>query len=82
MPITRNIIRQNWPKPERPRRPQLLDRYPFDRLCCGESIVVPIAEMAGAQAAASHCRELSQARWGFKRRQDKVAGTVTFWRIL
>jgi len=69
----------NVPMPT-PKTPK--GRYPFKLLEIGDSFAVPIAEVDRADAAARHYGKTSDTkRRRFTRRQDKVAGTVRFWRV-
>ena len=57
-------------------------RYPFKLLEIGDSFAVPIDEVDRADAAARYYGKTSDTQLRrFTRRQDKVAGTVRFWRV-
>ena len=57
-------------------------RYPFKLLEIGDSFAAPIAEIVRATSASDIGRLPGDTqRRRFTHRQDRVAGTVRFWRI-
>jgi len=86
LPETPYRIERNVPMPIKIERnvpmPAPRGRYPFKLLAIGDSFSIPIAEADRAVGASYIGRQAgdTQAR-RFTHRQDKVTGTVRFWRI-